>query len=226
MGAPPSNQYRIEQLEQGLVDLRAAMAEQVSVPVNSAARTMQSSLIDHLTLSIEQSMQRLEVRVARSKDEQDKFQAEIRSSLSALKQSDSALIHGSNSNSGPGVGNGSGRSEGSGVGSGRGGSGRPGDQVGGNWRVKKLDLPVFAGTNPDGWILRAERYFHFYRLGEEEVLEAAVVSSDGDALLWYQWENGRRPIRNWAELKGMLLRQFRSTSTGSLQEQCVRSKVS
>ena len=219
MGAPPSNQFRIEQLEQGLVDLRAAMAEQVSVAVNSAARTMQSSLIDHLTLSIEQSMQRLEARAARSKDEQDKFQAEIRSSLSALKASESVHTNGSNSHSGPGVGNGSGRADGSGFGTGRGGSGRPGDQFGGNWKVKKLDLPIFDGTNPDGWIFRAERYFHFYRLGDEEVLEAAVVSLDGDALLWYQWENGRRPIRNWAELKGMLLRQFRSSSTGSLQEQ-------
>lgn len=25
------------------------------------------------------------------------------------------------------------------------------------WRLKKLDLPVFEGKNPDGWILRAER---------------------------------------------------------------------
>ena len=59
--------------------------------------------------------------------------------------------------------------------------------------MKKLDLPVFEGQNPDGWILRAERYFSFYRLGEDEKLEAAVVSLDGDALLWYQWEHQRRP---------------------------------
>lgn len=121
-----------------------------------------------------------------------------------------------------GSGFGAGRDEGIGSGSGRfggPGSGRTGDQFGGNWKVKKLDLPIFDGSNPDGWILRAERYFHFYRLGDEEALEAAVVSLDGDALLWYQWENGRRPIRNWAELKGMLFRQFRPVSAGSLQEQ-------
>ncbi|WOH00778.1 hypothetical protein DCAR_0520153 [Daucus carota subsp. sativus] len=71
----------------------------------------------------------------------------------------------------------------------------PGQFSGSGWRHKKLDLPVFSGTNPDGWILRAERYFHFYRLCDEEQLEAAIVSLDGDALLWYQWEHGRRPIR-------------------------------
>lgn len=130
------------------------------------------------------------------------------------------------SGAGQGLGNGSGNGSGHGPGNGSGlgsgnvfGSGRVGEQIGGNWKVEKLDLPVFDGSNPDGWILRAERYFHFYRLGDQEMLEAAVVSLDGDALLWYQFENGRRPIRNWAELKGMLLRQFRPTSTRSLQEQ-------
>lgn len=85
--------------------------------------------------------------------------------------------------------------------------------------MKKLDLPVFEGQNPDGWILRAERYFSFYRLGEDEKLEAAVVSLDGDALLWYQWEHQRRPLRRWEELKGMLLKQFRPSSAGTLYEQ-------
>ncbi|XP_074337653.1 uncharacterized protein LOC141674849 [Apium graveolens] len=129
-------------------------------------------------------------------------------------------VEGSGAGRNEGFGYGSGL--GSGTGSGRGfgfGSGRFGDPVGGNWKVKKLDLPVFDGMNPDGWILRAERYFHFYRLGEEESLEAAVVSLDGDALLWFQWEDRRRPIRNWTELKSMLLRQFRPSSIGSLQEQ-------
>lgn len=63
-----------------------------------------------------------------------------------------------------------------------------------SWRMKKLDLPTFDGVNPDGWILRAERFFHFYRLGEEDKLEAAVVALDGDALLLYQWEHRRRPV--------------------------------
>lgn len=82
-----------------------------------------------------------------------------------------------------------------------------------------MDLPIFSGTNPDGWILRAERFFHFYRLSEEEQVEAAVVSMDGDALLWYQWENRRRPISRWSEMKALLLRQFRGTEMGSLHEQ-------
>lgn len=66
-----------------------------------------------------------------------------------------------------------------------------------NWKYCKLDLSQFDGTNPDGWILRAERYFTFYQLTGEEKLEAAVVGFEGDALIWYQWEHRRRPIRRW-----------------------------
>lgn len=57
-----------------------------------------------------------------------------------------------------------------------------------NWRFKKLDLPLFTGENPDGWILRAKRYFKFHRLTEDERMEAAVVAFEGEALLWFQWE--------------------------------------
>lgn len=85
-------------------------------------------------------------------------------------------------------------------------------------------MPLFDGTNPDGWILRAERYFQFYRLTEEDKIEAAVVALEGDALLWFQWEHRWRPIQNWEEMKAMVRRQFRSTATGTLQEQWLAHK--
>lgn len=50
-------------------------------------------------------------------------------------------------------------------------------------------------------------------------LEAVVVALEGDALRWYQWEHKRHPIRRWADLKEFILRQFRSSSGGSLYEQ-------
>lgn len=105
---------------------------------------------------------------------------------------------------------------GSNVGGGSGGG--PGGQHT-NWRYRKLDMPVFDGSDPDGWILRVERYFNFYCLSEDEMLEAVAVAMEGDALRWYQWENKRRPIRRWADLKVFILRQFRTLNGGSLYEQ-------
>lgn len=80
-------------------------------------------------------------------------------------------------------------------------------------------MPISEGVDPDGWILRIERYFNFYRLTEAEKLEAVVVALEGDALRWFQWKNKRRPIRRWDELREFMLRQFRPSSGGSLCEQ-------
>lgn len=220
MGAPPSNQQRIEALEKSLSELRSTMAEQIGMSVGTATSEMQQNFLEKLAATMEQNMA-----------DQLKYQEEVRSTLSSLKLGDgcgvaTSGVRGKNIALSREEREAVDRPEGSGVGSGPfGGFGgdngnySQGRNGGSNWRHKKLDLPVFAGINPDGWLLRAERYFSFYRLSEEEQLEAAVVSLDGDALLWYQFEHGRRPIRRWEELKGMLLRQFRPSSSGSLYEQ-------
>ncbi|CAH1422793.1 unnamed protein product [Lactuca virosa] len=88
-----------------------------------------------------------------------------------------------------------------------------------NWRFRKLDMPLFDGENPDGWNLRAERYFNFYKLSEADKLVAAVVALEGDALLWFQWEHKCRPVTRWQEMKSILLRQFRPTNAGMLHQQ-------
>lgn len=62
-------------------------------------------------------------------------------------------------------------------------------------------------------------YSVFYCLTEDEMLEAVAVALEGDALSWYQWEQKRRPIRLWADLKTFVLRQFRPANGGSLYEQ-------
>lgn len=94
MGAPPINQHRIELLEQGLGDLYWAIAAQMFLAVNAATQEMQKTLFNQLTTSLEQTDQRLEARIARSREhqesfgEQEKFQAEMRSSLTSLKTAD------------------------------------------------------------------------------------------------------------------------------------------
>lgn len=50
--------------------------------------------------------------------------------------------------------------------------------------------------------MRAEKYFTFFRLKEEEHLEAAMEARVDDALLWYDWEHQKRPIQDSEEMKG------------------------
>ncbi|KAJ9559068.1 hypothetical protein OSB04_013682 [Centaurea solstitialis] len=89
---------------------------------------------------------------------------------------------------------------------------------------RKLEIPTFNGTDPDGWILRAERYFLLNSLSPEEQIDVSFISFEGDALKWFQWENKRHPIKSWEILKQLILRQFRSLASGSLCEQFLAVK--
>lgn len=40
-------------------------------------------------------------------------------------------------------------------------------------------MPSFDGTDPDGWILRAERYFGIYQLKNDEKIEAVMLCLSG-----------------------------------------------
>ncbi|CAI9269565.1 unnamed protein product [Lactuca saligna] len=52
----------------------------------------------------------------------------------------------------------------------------------------------------------------FYTYEDEEMMKVAVRSLEGDALLFYEWEHRRRPIRDWEELKGLIRRRFKSSN--------------
>ncbi|KAF4382123.1 hypothetical protein G4B88_009413 [Cannabis sativa] len=82
-------------------------------------------------------------------------------------------------------------------------------------------MPGFDGENPDGWIMQAERYFACYDYDEINKIEAAFISFTGHALLWCQYENKKRPIMSWEELKRLVLKHFRDTQSGSLYDQFV-----
>ncbi|XP_062108727.1 uncharacterized protein LOC133819478 [Humulus lupulus] len=91
--------------------------------------------------------------------------------------------------------------------------------TGHDYRPVRMELPLFSGENPDGWISRVERYFLLMRMTEPIKLESAIVGLDGDALTWFQWEHHRRPITSWASLKRLILQRFREAPVGSISEE-------
>lgn len=54
-------------------------------------------------------------------------------------------------------------------------------------RFWKLEIPLFAGDNPIGWLFKLKRYFSVNAIEENEKLEAAVVCLEHKALNWFQW---------------------------------------
>lgn len=94
------------------------------------------------------------------------------------------------------------------------------DQEGGDsWhRVRKLEMPIFNGEDPDGWLFSAKRYFEVNGLTKQEKMGAIGVSLEGDALSWLQWTEARRAFQDWQEFRKQLLLCFRPTQEGSLCE--------
>lgn len=213
---PPTTAQRIDLIEEKMANLELGVKEMVSTAVTEM-RHYHETLLNSM------------------RNEQLKFQAEMKSTMAGLtslqvpmgEKLDPSVNHiGSNlgnpnsilgASEEMGIGS-EVRNFGGGIGLGGGSGGGPGGG-GTNWRYRKLDMPLFDGSDPDGWVLRVERYFNFYKMNEGEMLDAAAVAMEGDALRWFQWENNRRPIRRWADLKLFVIRQFRSLSGGSLYEQ-------
>ncbi|KAL2926087.1 Deoxyguanosinetriphosphate triphosphohydrolase-like protein [Bienertia sinuspersici] len=214
----PTNTQRLEQVEGELAALRTSASEQVAA-VSTASQELQQTLTTQIAKSLEEATQklgedlsmRLEGRITRSRENQEVMITQLRQEHVALRDEVRKTLSAGQKNGESSIGGGSNfelREKEVNDGSFDGG--------GANWRYKKLDLPLFDGTNPDGWILRAERYFKFYRLSEEKRLEAAVVALEGDALLWFEWENKRKTLRCWEELKRTMAQSSSDGKCGRL----------
>ena len=57
--------------------------------------------------------------------------------------------------------------------------------------TRRLEMPIFEGWNPEGWIFCIEQFFQGHGMTEGEKLVAATISLDGEALAWFQCEDGR-----------------------------------
>ena len=59
---------------------------------------------------------------------------------------------------------------------------------------KKLELPLFEGDNPHGWLFQAERYFSYCAIAEEDKVMVASIYLEGQALCWFQWVDTKSPF--------------------------------
>ncbi|KAD7477760.1 hypothetical protein E3N88_00896 [Mikania micrantha] len=123
--------------------------------------------------------------------------AAIASSFESLKADVAALKHQSDQSKGKGPGN---------------HCGEDGESSWNNNRhfrpYNKIDFPTFNGGDPRGWVLKAEKYFRYYQIPEEEQVDVASMHLEGDALDLFSWLSTDQPIQFWDELVHAFQRNF------------------
>ena len=65
------------------------------------------------------------------------------------------------------------------------------------------------GRIPNLGYERLKNIFSFYQLNEKEKWEAAALSFDGEAEMWYEWEKHNMVVRSCRELKNLIFGRFR-----------------
>ena len=78
----------------------------------------------------------------------------------------------------------------------------------GEIRTRRVEMPNFYGKDPEEWLYCAERFFSLNQMSDTEKLAAVVVSMDGEAFAWHQWEDTSWPFRSWEDFKELLLELF------------------
>uniref|UniRef100_A0A1J3JNV3 Transposon Ty3-G Gag-Pol polyprotein n=1 Tax=Noccaea caerulescens TaxID=107243 RepID=A0A1J3JNV3_NOCCA len=74
--------------------------------------------------------------------------------------------------------------------------------------LRKIDLPVFEGHMPYGWLCRVERYFRVGQYSEAEKLELVSLSLEGRVLNWFEGKMVDHPFTDWSQFKECMLARF------------------
>ncbi|VFQ80680.1 unnamed protein product, partial [Cuscuta campestris] len=64
----------------------------------------------------------------------------------------------------------------------------------------KLEFPKFTGGDPRGWVLKAEKYFRYYDVPEDDKVDVASMYLEGDALDLFSWMSTERTLFYWEDL--------------------------
>lgn len=73
----------------------------------------------------------------------------------------------------------------------------------------KLDLPRFDSSDPHGWIFRAEEYFDFHEMPDDQRVRIVSFTMEDKASEWYQYMKRNRLLGSWQEFQDSLVLRFR-----------------
>ncbi|XP_042987252.1 uncharacterized protein LOC122315435 isoform X1 [Carya illinoinensis] len=96
------------------------------------------------------------------------------------------------------------------------------DERAGVQRNVRLDFPRFSGTEPDGWVFKANQYFDCFMVPFHQKLMVASHHMEGDALVWYQNGIDSGQFNSWETLVVALQTRFGPSSFDDPMEALTR----
>lgn len=74
--------------------------------------------------------------------------------------------------------------------------------------LRRIDLPGFDGSDPMGWIARAEQYFEINATPPQNKVQIACICLEGSAIHWYRWIKKKISVLTWERLIEELLKRY------------------
>jgi hypothetical protein len=68
-----------------------------------------------------------------------------------------------------------------------------------NPRSVNLDFPKFDGSDPTNWVLKAQQFFVFGQIQDNQRVPISYFHMEGKALQWYNWLMESGSVRSWEE---------------------------
>ncbi|EXB66394.1 hypothetical protein L484_008284 [Morus notabilis] len=82
----------------------------------------------------------------------------------------------------------------------------------------RMEIPLFNGEDPHGWLFQLERYFHIQYVDEAERVVASVIRLEGKVLNWFRWLESRSGSISWPFFKESVMQRLCSSQTGNHYE--------
>ncbi|XP_073057376.1 uncharacterized protein [Primulina eburnea] len=74
--------------------------------------------------------------------------------------------------------------------------------------LKKIELPMFEGEDPLGWLGKMEQYFEVHESPTECRLKLAYICMQGTTVHWFRWMKVRIPNLSWDRLAEELIKRY------------------
>ncbi|KOM33114.1 hypothetical protein LR48_Vigan01g267000 [Vigna angularis] len=84
--------------------------------------------------------------------------------------------------------------------------------------MKRVELPTFEGTDPTGWIARAEKFFEIQSVTEKEQMKLVYICMEGEANHWFRFWRKKVKKPTWATLTEAMVRRFGGRHRGTIFE--------